>query len=198
MAFQVSSVTPQELHSRLNNEGCQVVDVREREEFSKLRLAGSISMPLSALSLRQRLLDRSRTVYLVCKSGKRAEMAACELARAGFADLRVVAGGLDAWTQCGYSLRSASTKPGTRGWLFCSGAILLPAGLASPEPFTGSLTALIGIALVQMSSRPALGLSSRKAGPGLWRAAIAAEHGKQSSLAAGAPACHLGKRQDLV
>jgi rhodanese-related sulfurtransferase len=85
----------------INGRGCQLVDVREFSEYEAERVAEAVLAPLSALEQNAGVIDRSRPVYLLCRSGKRAGQAAERLARLGYSDLRVIDGGLQAWAAAG-------------------------------------------------------------------------------------------------
>lgn len=81
-----------------SGERCQLVDVREFSEYETERVAGAVFVPLSALEQNANVIDRNRPIYLMCRSGKRASQAAERLARLGYSDLRVIDGGIQAWT----------------------------------------------------------------------------------------------------
>lgn len=76
----------------------QVIDVREFSEFSSERIKGAKLLPLSKFEQHTGDIDRSKPVYLMCRSGNRAKQAAEKLAQKGFTDLHVIEGGMQAWT----------------------------------------------------------------------------------------------------
>jgi sulfur dioxygenase len=82
----------------------QILDVRERDEidgpFGHIR--GSISIPLGELPARVGELARERPVVAVCRSGARSAQAAVLLAKAGFADVANLAGGMLRWRSEGH------------------------------------------------------------------------------------------------
>lgn len=80
---------------------CRLVDVREFPEYEAERVEGATHAPLSALERNIGEIPRDKTIYLLCRSGARAGEAAKRLARLGYADLRVVDGGLQAWASAG-------------------------------------------------------------------------------------------------
>jgi rhodanese-related sulfurtransferase len=83
----------------------QAVDVRESAEFSADGFVqGSVLAPLSADVSAAGLLDAQKPVYVLCRSGARSSKAAALLEARGFADVRVVTGGLEAWTSAGYPI----------------------------------------------------------------------------------------------
>ena len=77
-----------------------VIDVRETGEFTgplgHIRQARNI--PLGQIPERApELLGTGRQIVLVCRSDKRASMAAKQLLRSGDADIAVLRGGMMAW-----------------------------------------------------------------------------------------------------
>ncbi len=75
----------------------QLLDVREPWEWEVTRIAGSRLIPLSALGDRLRELDPERRIVTICHHGIRSLTARELLLAAGFADVRSLAGGIDAW-----------------------------------------------------------------------------------------------------
>jgi sulfur dioxygenase len=77
----------------------QIVDVREINEWHDTmgHLQGAVHMPLASLAQRQTELDRTRPVVTVCRSGTRSAQASLMLARAGFAQVANLAGGMLRW-----------------------------------------------------------------------------------------------------
>ncbi|MSR88811.1 MAG: DUF2892 domain-containing protein [Candidatus Margulisbacteria bacterium] len=75
-----------------------IIDVRERDEYAKEYVEGSINIPLSQLqqiaSLSSLLADK--TILLMCQSGKRASMAKDRLSGESIS-CEVIAGGMSAW-----------------------------------------------------------------------------------------------------
>ncbi|MDE2143947.1 MAG: rhodanese-like domain-containing protein [Elusimicrobia bacterium] len=79
----------------------QLVDVREVSETDAVRVEGALNLPLSRLREHAGALDRSRPIFLLCRSGARAASAATQLHDLGHRDIQVVRGGLDAWVAAG-------------------------------------------------------------------------------------------------
>lgn len=91
----------------------QIVDVRESSEFAQDGFApGAVLAPLSADVSAAGLLDPQKPVYVLCRSGARSTKAAAMLEARGFADVRVVEGGMDSWTAAGYPI----LRKGTGVW----------------------------------------------------------------------------------
>lgn len=102
-------IAPRELERRLaEGEDPVLLDVRTPVEFEISRITGSLLVPLHLLP--SRLVDlkgyAARSVVTICHHGVRSLQAASILRRAGFEDVRSLAGGLDTW-----SLAVDSTLP---------------------------------------------------------------------------------------
>lgn len=82
-----------------------VLDVRTPDEFTGElgHIAGARNLPVDAVNARSDELSewQERPVLLVCRTDRRSAKAAQILARKGFADLHVVAGGMEAWNAAG-------------------------------------------------------------------------------------------------
>ncbi len=77
----------------------QVLDVREPEEFAHGlgHIQGSMLLPLGQLASRLDELPGDRPIVTVCRSGARSARAAAMLAKAGFADVANLSGGVLRW-----------------------------------------------------------------------------------------------------
>jgi len=77
----------------------QIVDVREREEFTGPlgRVHGAINIPLGDLPRRLDELSRDRPVVAVCRSGARSAQASVLLSKSGFPRVANLAGGMLRW-----------------------------------------------------------------------------------------------------
>ena len=79
------------------------IDVRTRAEFNTVRVPGAINVPLDRLdpqALRKRFGDAA-TLYFICQTGTRSQLAAKMLRSAGFPHVVHVDGGTNAWSAAG-------------------------------------------------------------------------------------------------
>ena len=76
-----------------------VLDVREPHEWEIASLPGATLIPLATLPARLAELDPSRPIVTMCHKGMRSMRALQLLKAAGFADVRSLAGGIDAWAR---------------------------------------------------------------------------------------------------
>ncbi len=106
----VQSVSAKQLAEALGAPGTHLVDVRTPEEFSALKIAGSVNVPLDRLDPAALLasLGANDPVYVVCQTGTRSQFAAAELRAAGFRRVVHVDGGTNAWTVAGLPVERGS------------------------------------------------------------------------------------------
>ena len=86
---------------QLQQEGVQLIDVREPGEFASGHAKGAHNIPLGQLAQRQEEVQRNGTVLVICQSGNRSEAAQGLLKRLSVADVRNVRGGTSAWRAAG-------------------------------------------------------------------------------------------------
>lgn len=94
----IASVSAEELAAQMQDgQPVHLIDVREPGEFAMARIAGATLLPLGELPARLAELDASQDYIVTCHKGGRA-MHACALMReAGFKQVRILEGGIDAW-----------------------------------------------------------------------------------------------------
>jgi len=98
---EMSTLTPQDLARRLQAPGEKplLLDVRRPEELEIARFPGAVFIPLEALPQRLGELDPQREIVVFCRQGNRAARAWQILREAGFPKVRVLRGGLNAWSR---------------------------------------------------------------------------------------------------
>lgn len=78
-------------------EGWIWVDVRTQEEFEKGHYDGALNLPLTILTLKSRMLDKTRSYIIYCNTGRRSEAAAYFLNKEGF-NVSLLVGGYTHYT----------------------------------------------------------------------------------------------------
>lgn len=114
-----ATVTPAALHAALREGGeLALLDLREQGVFGRSHILLATNLPLSRLELRLRdLVPRPATPVVLCDGGEEvggeslAERAAAVLAAAGYADVRILEGGVAAWGAAGFELFSGINVP---------------------------------------------------------------------------------------
>lgn len=104
-------VTPAQAFVLLE-EGAQLLDVREADEWVAGHAPDAIHVPLGELASAISVIDRDRTIVVICRSGRRSDLAAGALRGVGY-DACNLAGGMQAWQQAGGDVQSSSGQPGS-------------------------------------------------------------------------------------
>lgn len=77
-----------------------LIDVREADEWLAGHAAEAVHMPLSTLVASASGLSTTGPVIVICRSGRRSDLAAIELRKSGV-DAINLSGGMQAWQQAG-------------------------------------------------------------------------------------------------
>lgn len=75
-----------------------ILDVREEAEYAFGHIPGAKSIPMGDLASRMNELDPSQTIYVICRTGTRSDLAAKQLAEAGFENIYNVLPGMTEYT----------------------------------------------------------------------------------------------------
>lgn len=91
----------------VNNEGLQkaiqnkesiiILDVREKNEYEEFHIPGAQSIPLGELEKRIQEVAKEKTVYVVCRTGNRSDLAAHTLLKNGYEQVINVIPGMSEW-----------------------------------------------------------------------------------------------------
>lgn len=92
-------ITPQALKARLGGAPLNLIDVREPHEWDIGHIAGARLIPLNDLPRRLNEIDTATETVLYCKMGGRSRKAVDILRSAGFAKVKSLAGGINAWSR---------------------------------------------------------------------------------------------------
>jgi len=104
--MDIKTIEPKQL-DRLRREGRPVdlIDVRTPAEFREIHATGARNAPLDSLDPESLMAERNgmadRPLYVICRTGNRAEQACRKLASSGCENAVNVAGGTVAWEQAG-------------------------------------------------------------------------------------------------
>ena len=95
------TVQPAGLTALVNRDNALVVDLRPIGDFEKGHIPGSKNVQMSQFDPESKQLAAARAlpVVLVCKAGQSAGAAAKRLKQAGFEQVYVLEGGIQAWQQ---------------------------------------------------------------------------------------------------
>ena len=105
----MENISIDELHNRIENLNDQqlILDVRSPEEFNEGHIAGAQNTPQEEVGGIVEDLKKYETVYVHCKMGGRAKMAAGVLSGAGLNNIVCVGdGGMHRWNEMGWPLET--------------------------------------------------------------------------------------------
>lgn len=98
--MSVPEISVEEL-ARLRDAGAAVtvVDVREPWEVAVAALPGSTNVPMRQLAADPSVVPRTGDVVVMCHAGGRSERVVAFLVGQGYANVRNLVGGIDAWSE---------------------------------------------------------------------------------------------------
>ena len=91
--------------------GSVLLDVRENDEWNRGHAAAARHIPMGEVPARLDEIDRSATLYVICKAGGRSAKVAQLLAHHGYEPINVN-GGMLAWAEAGRQVIAADGRPG--------------------------------------------------------------------------------------
>lgn len=80
----------------------QFIDVRTPAEYADGHAPSAALFPLDSLQEDLSKLDKNKSVYVICQTGRRSQKAAEILQKAGFSDVYNIKGGTSAWIEAGF------------------------------------------------------------------------------------------------
>ena len=111
---QIREIGPGQLASHAY--GCVLIDVREPAEFDTGHIAGAVNIPRGVIEFQvdahpavanvsdPALSHKDQPLVVYCRTGGRSALAALNLSRMGFSDVRSIAGGVTDWVATGLPL----------------------------------------------------------------------------------------------
>lgn len=103
-------LSPERVAELIERGEIDLVDVRERAEFDRRRIAGSRLIPADQVAERLGEIDRDRTTVFVCRIGEMSGHVARELREEGFDRAYNLRGGLAAWVNYGLPLEQGPRR----------------------------------------------------------------------------------------
>ncbi len=91
--------SPKEFYDVMQSEDVQLVDVRTAEEFDAGHLKGAVNICVTCdgFATKMSKIDKSKPVYVYCRSGHRSGNATKMLSKMGFQEVHDMDGGILAW-----------------------------------------------------------------------------------------------------
>ena len=112
---------------------CLLIDVREYPEYAAGRVPGARLIPLGEIARRHAEIERSKPVYVMCRTGRRSGEARERLLSFGFEEVINVTGGMVAWEAAGFPVERDERAPWSleRQVRFAAGLLVLTGVLLS-------------------------------------------------------------------
>lgn len=91
-------IQPHQLQKKLSD-SIQLVDVRTSQEFLEGHIEGAVNIDVNRpeFSTEIQKMDKSKPVYIYCRSGKRSASAADKMEELGFTRIYDLSGGIISW-----------------------------------------------------------------------------------------------------
>jgi rhodanese-related sulfurtransferase len=92
----IKRLTPSEFKNHIENKKVQLVDVRTAKEFKSENIPGSINIDFYSerFTFEFNKLDKSKAVYVYCRSGSRSHHSSKKLQAMGFTEIYDLKGGI--------------------------------------------------------------------------------------------------------
>lgn len=97
---ELKILIPAEYYKQITAEEVQLIDVRTPEEFEAGHIEGAKNIDFFSEEFPAAFekLDRTKPLYIYCRSGNRSQKAAAKLSEMGFVTIIDLEGGFKAWT----------------------------------------------------------------------------------------------------
>lgn len=105
---RVEEITPEELLEKIESgdEDFTLLDVREKDEWDEARIADAdfLSKGIIERDIDTKVSDMDEEIILYCGGGYRSALAADNLKKMGYHDVKSLKGGFRAWTEAGHPI----------------------------------------------------------------------------------------------
>ncbi|MSQ71414.1 MAG: MBL fold metallo-hydrolase [Betaproteobacteria bacterium] len=162
----LKSMSVKQLAAIAAREKIQLLDVRTQGEFETLRIAGSFNVPLDRIdpAALMQLVGADTTLYCLCQTGTRSQLAVARLRSGGFQRVIHVDGGTNAWTAAGLPVeRGGRNVMGLDRQMRITAGSIVVLGVAAGALFHPAgylLAALIGAGLVYAGASDSCAMTS--------------------------------------
>ena len=92
------NITPREAKAIMDTEtGYVILDVRTKQEYDQGHIPGAVLIPDTEIAARaeKELTDKDRLILVYCRSGRRSKLAAEELVKLGYTNIKEFGGVID-------------------------------------------------------------------------------------------------------
>jgi rhodanese-related sulfurtransferase len=110
---RIPEISADEVKEKLQKkEDFVLIDTREEHEYSDGRLPGAIHLSKGVIErdIEKNITDYDKEIVLYCGGGYRSALAADNLKKMGFSDVKSMAGGWSEWNEKGYTIENFKTR----------------------------------------------------------------------------------------
>lgn len=109
-AVKLAQVSPEALQAMLagSNDRVFVLDVRTPQEFAAGHVPGAVNIPHDQVATHLAEIPKDEEIVLYCHSGRRAGLAAEELAANGYRQLAHLEGDMQGWQKAGLPVEASA------------------------------------------------------------------------------------------
>ncbi len=151
----ITTISPQELAARQERgEVSELIDVRTPVEFREVHVAFAHNVPLNQLAPKASMNSRNgasqQPLFVICRSGNRANQACEKFVAAGFNNIVNVSGGTLAWEQAGLPVTRGKKAISLERQVRIAAGLLVVTGAALGyfvNPYWIGLSAFVGAGL---------------------------------------------------
>ena len=152
----ITTISPQELAARQQRgDVCELIDVRTPVEFREVHVTFARNEPLDRLDPNALISVRNgasqQPLYVICRSGNRANQACEQFIAAGFTNIINVSGGTQAWEQAGLPVTRGQKAISLERQVRIAAGLLVVIGAALGyfyDPIWIGVSAFVGAGLV--------------------------------------------------
>lgn len=103
---RIDEITPDEVSKKLNDDDFILYDVREQDEWRKSHIAGAKYLGKGVIErdIEDEVHDTDKEIVLYCGGGYRSALAADNLQKMGYNNVKSLKGGFRSWTEAGYPI----------------------------------------------------------------------------------------------
>ena len=96
---KITEISPQDAATKLNSGNAVIIDVRDKDEWDEAHIPGATHMSRGTIELdiEEKVSDPNAMIICHCGGGGRSALAAENLQKMGYKNVRSMAGGLKAW-----------------------------------------------------------------------------------------------------
>lgn len=100
----IKQINVKEAREATDGKDVQFIDVRTEAEYKDGHAPKTLNLPLDSLEQNLSKLDKTKSVYVICQTGRRSQKGAEILQKNGFKDLYNIQGGTSAWQSAGFPI----------------------------------------------------------------------------------------------